>query len=315
MVSGIAAGVAGIDAIVFGHTHRQEAGLRIGNVLLVQPGNWGTSLARLDFDMEKTAQGWKLTGAHSRLVPVNEHIEPDAEILRLAKPYHDSAERYLETAVAEAPAALDSRFSRIEDTALVDAIQEVQLYYAKADVSFAAAFNTGIRVPKGPLTVRQVAALYPYENQLFAIEGNGRMVKEALENAARYFRGCRDAACAEGPLINRAVMGYNYDMAQGVTYEIDLTRPVGERIVNLRWKGSPLQPGEKLRIAVNSYRAGASGGYVMFRGARILWQSNEDLRDLIVAYFTERHRLPTQPDNNWRVEPEGARRTLHAGVQ
>jgi 2',3'-cyclic-nucleotide 2'-phosphodiesterase/3'-nucleotidase len=80
----------------------------------------------------------------------------------------------------------------------------------------------------------------------------------------------------------------------------------------LRWKGSPLQPGQKLRLAVNSYRAGGSGGYAMFRGAPILWQSSEGIRDLMAAYFTERRRLPAKPDNNWRVEPEGARRTLEA---
>lgn len=315
MASGIAAGVPGIDAIVFGHSHRREAGLWIGNVLLVQPEQWGLSLARLDFDLEKTAQGWKMAGKRSRLVPVSGRTAADPEILRLAKPYHDLAERYLDTPVAEAPADLDSRFGRVEDTALVDAIQEVQLYYAQADVSFTASFNPGVRVPKGLLTVRQVAALYPYDNQLYAIDGNGQMVKESLENAARFFLSCHDPACAQGPLINRAIMGYNYDMAQGVTYAIDLTKPVGQRIRDLRWKGSPLKPEQKLRIAVSSYRAGGSGGYVMFRGAKVLWRSNQDLRDLIVSYFTGRRRLPAKPDNNWRVVPEAARRTLEADAR
>ena len=101
------------------------------------------SLARLDFDLEKTAQGWKLTGKRSRPIPVNRQTAADPEILRLAKPYHDLAEHYLDTPVAEAPADLDSRFGRFEDTALVDAIQEVQLYYAKADVSFASRSTPG----------------------------------------------------------------------------------------------------------------------------------------------------------------------------
>ena len=244
------------------------------------------------------------------LDPVTEETEADPEILRLAKPYHDLAERYLETRVAESPADLASSLGRVEDTALVDAIHEVQLHYAKADVSFTALFNTQVRVPKGPVTVRQIAALYPYDNELYAVEGDGRMVKAALENAARFYLSCKNAACDQGPLINRAVMGYNYDMAQGVSYEVDLTRPVGQRIQNLRWKGSPLRPEQKLRIAINNYRAGGSAGYGMFRDARILWRSTEDLRSLVVAYFIERRRLPAEPDNNWRIEPEGARRTL-----
>ncbi len=315
MVSGIAARVLGIDAIVFGHSHQRQAGLRIGDVLLVQPQNWGMSLARLDFDMEKGPEGWKLAAKHSRLIPVRKETEADPRILKLAKPYQDLAERYLDTPVAEAPADLDSSLGRVEDTALVDAVQEAQLFYAKADVSFTALFNTQVRVPKGPVTVRRIAALYLYDNELYAIEGNGKMVKDALENAARYYRSCHDPACAKGPLINRAVMGYNYDMGEGVAYEIDLTRPVGQRIRNLRWKGSPLRPNQKVRIAINNYRAGGSAGYGMFRGAKILWRSSDDLRNLIVTYYTEHRRLPAKPDDNWRVVPEGARRTLEAEVR
>jgi len=310
MASGIAERVAGIDAIVYGHSHQREPGARIGDVLLVQPQQWGMSLARLDFDMEKTATGWKVIDKRSRLIPVTAKTEADPGILRLARPYHELAERYLETRVAESPADLSSTLGRVEDTALVDAIQEVQLHYAKADVSFTALFNLQVRVPKGPVTVRQIAALYLYDNELYAVEGDGRMVKEALENAARFFLSCKNAACDKGPLINRAVMGYNYDMAQGVSYEVDLTKPAGQRIRDLRWKGSPLKPEQKLRIALNNYRAGGSGGYGMFRDARILWRSSEDLRSLVVAYFIERRRLPAEPDHNWRIEPEGARLTL-----
>jgi len=103
-------------------------------------------------------------------------------------------------------------------------------------------------------------------------------------------------------------------MAQGVTYEVDLTQPVGQRIRNLRWRGKPRDPGQKLRIAINNYRAAGSAGYGMFRGARILWRSTDDLRNLVVTYFIERRRLPAQPDHNWRVVPEAARRVLAAEV-
>jgi 2',3'-cyclic-nucleotide 2'-phosphodiesterase/3'-nucleotidase len=312
MVRQIATSVTGIDAILYGHSHQQEEGLRIGEVLLVQPKNWGMSLARLDFDLENTGKGWKLTAKRSRLVPVRAATAADPEILRLAKPYHDLAEVYLNTPVAESPADLDTKRGRIEDTALVDAIHQVELYYTKADVSFTALFNLDVHVPKGPLTVRQIAALYLYDNELYAIEGTGKMVREALENAARYYLSCRTPACDQGPLINRNVMGYNYDMAEGVTYEIDLTRPVGQRVTNLRWKGRPLAPDQKLRIALNNYRAGGSGGYTMFRDAPIVWRSSDDLRNLIVTYYSERHRLPTAPDNNWRIVPEAAHRTLAA---
>jgi 2',3'-cyclic-nucleotide 2'-phosphodiesterase/3'-nucleotidase len=268
----------------------------------------------VDFDMEKAGSGWKLAAKRSALIPVRKETPADPGILALARPYHDLAERYLNTSVAEAPADLDAALGRTEDSALVDAIHAVQLHYTKADVSFTALFNARVRIPRGRVTVRQIAALYLYDNELYAIEGDGKMVKAALENAARFFLSCPDPGCTKGPLVNRSVMGYNYDMAQGVSYEIDLTQEPGRRIRNLRWRGHPLSPDQKLRIALNNYRAGGSAGYDMFRNAKIVWRSSEDLRALIVRYYTEKGQLPSQPDGNWRVQPEGARRRLKASA-
>jgi len=258
-------------------------------VLVAQPKNWGASLARLDFQMERQPQGgWRVGAKTSRLIPATEETAAAPEILAMAKPYQDAAERYLRTPVANSDRALEATRGREEDTAIVDAVQEAQLYYAKADVSLTALFNPEVRIPKGQVTVREIAALYPYDNELFAVDGTGKMLKDALENAARYFS-------------TPGLPGFNYDMAAGVEYEVDTSRPEGNRIRNLRWHGAPLAPDRKLRIAVNSYRAGGSGGYTMFVGARILWRSQEDVRELIIRYYTERKKLPVEPKGNWRL--------------
>ncbi len=310
MVYQIATQVKGIDAIVFGHTHSQVAGLRLGDVLLMQPRNWGMSLGRMDFALDKDQTGaWKIVSKSSRLIPVTAATAPDATVVEIAKPYHERAENFLNKSVAEASASLDARLARVEDTAIIDAVQQVELYYAKADVSFASSFNARAAIPKGQVTVRQIAALYVYENQLYAIEGTGKMVREALENAARYYKSCT-GDCSHGPLINPQIIGYNYDMAQGVDYEIDLTQPAGSRIRNLQWHGKPLADNQPLRIAVNNYRAGGSAGYSMFRGAKILWRSPEEIRELVIDYYSQHGQLPSHPDNNWRVVPEAAQQEL-----
>ncbi len=311
MVADLAREAPDLDAIVFGHTHSELSGYSIGKVMLAQPKNWAISMARLDFQMERGADGrWTVARKESRLIPVKGDTAADPEILAVGKPYHEMAERYLNTGVAESAKAIDSTLARVEDTALMDAIQQVQLYYAKADVSFASSFNQNARVPKGPVTVRQIAALYVYDNNLYCIEGTGKMVKDALENAARYFTSCQGETCAKPPLTNPRVLGFNFDMAEGVQYEIDLTRPEGDRIRNLMWKGKPLTSDQKLRLAVNNYRAAGSAGYSMFPGAKILWQSQDDIRNLIIQYYTERKQIPVEPDNNWRVIPDEARHTL-----
>jgi 2',3'-cyclic-nucleotide 2'-phosphodiesterase/3'-nucleotidase len=310
MIYQIATEVKGIDAIVFGHTHQQLAELRLGGVLLMQPKNWGISLGRMDLVLDRDASGgWKIISKTSRLIPVTAATPADAKVMEIGRPYHELAERYLNTQIADAPVSLDARLARVRDTALLDAVQQVQLFYSKADVSFVSAFNTRVAIPRGPVTVREIAALYVYENELYAIEGTGKMVREALENAARYFQTC-SGDCSAGPLINRRVIGYNYDMAQGVDYEIDLTRPVGDRIRNLRWHDQPLQDTQPLRIAVNNYRSGGSAGYTTFRGAKIVWRSGDEIRDLVIRYYIEHKELPTKPDGNWRIVPENARKTL-----
>ena len=315
MVYSVATTVQGVDAIIFGHTHQTMESERIGDVLLMQPRNWGMSLGKMEFELEsKPGGGWRVKSKSSKLIPVTRDVAADPEVLKIAAPYHEVTEQYLNTPVAQATAALDASESRIEDTAIIDAIQTVQMHYAKADVSFTSSFNPRAAIPKGPITVRQVAALYVYDNELYAIEGNGKMVRDALENAARFYNTCQTPDCTSGPLINRSVIGYNFDIAHGVSYGIDLTKPVGQRIVNLTYKGQPLRDDQKLRLAVNNYRAGGSGGYTMFRGAPVLWRSYEDIRELIIRYYSS-HPFPSAPDENWRVLPESAHQTLEKEVR
>jgi 2',3'-cyclic-nucleotide 2'-phosphodiesterase/3'-nucleotidase len=309
----VAASAPGIDALVYGHSHRQLEGALVKGVLLVQPRNFGMSLARMDFRLEGAPGRWKLIDKRSRLIPATQAADP--EIARIAQPYHEMTERYLDSPVAVSPVEMDGALGRVQDSPLVDLIHRVQLHYSGADVSFTSLFNHRVKIPKGRVTVRQIAALYLYDNELYAIEGNGRMVREALENAARYFTGCADPACNQGPGINRSVPSFNFDMAQGVEYEIDLTKPEGRRVVNLRWRGKPLADDQPLRIAVNNYRAAGSGGYSMFRDAKIVWRASQEIRDLIIEYYSERGELPASADRNWRIIPDKAREQLMREAQ
>ena len=316
MMDAVAREVPGIDAIVFGHTHQSVPSLRIGDVLLMQPKNWGISLGRMEIRLTREGGGpWKIVSKESRLIPVTPETAADAKILEIGQPYHELAERYLNTRVTDAPAAMETTLSRVEDTAAIDAIQEVQMDVTHADVSFASSFNPNVHIAKGPVTVRQLAALYLYDNTLYVIQGNGRMVREALENAARWFLTC-ERDCRGEKLLNEHIIGYNFDMAEGVEYGIDLTKPVGQRIRDLTWHGKPLADDQPLRIALNNHRAGGGSGFDMFQGAKLLWESQETIRDMMVKYYGDKHALPARADDNWRVEPAAARVTLeHEAVE
>lgn len=309
MVYQLATAIPNVDVILYGHTHQADAGTRIGNVLIVQARNWAQSVAQVDLTLEREAGRWRVTGKQSKLLPVTEKTEADPEITRLTAPYQEATEAYLTTPVAQSARELSGRYGRFEDSAVVDAIHEVQLHFTKADVSLTALFQPTVRIPQGAVTVREMASLYVFDNELYMVEGNGRMLRQALENAARFFKSCADAACS-GPLVEPAFPGFNFDMAQGVNYEIDLTAPAGQRVKNLTYRGAPLADDQPLKIAVNNYRAAGSGGYDMLRGAKILYRSGREIRDLLIEYYSEKKRLPDAPDGNWRLVPPAAVETL-----
>jgi len=164
---------------------------------------------------------------------------------------------------------------------------------------------TGAIVPKGQVTVRQIASLYIYENYLYAIEMNGAQLREALEHAASFLQPWPLPAGQEIRLPN-----FSFDSAEGVNYTVDLRLATGHRIVELTFKGKPLTNTQKLRVAVNNYRYAGGDNYTMYKGLRIVYRSTEEIRDLIIEHLTRTRAVPTTTDHNWHIEPPEALEAL-----
>jgi len=298
----LATQVAGIDVILFGHTHRELSERFINGVLLVQARNWGQSLARADLTMERDAKGkWRVASKHSTTIPVTDAVPADAEILKLAEPYHQATQAYLDSPIATCAKELDGSTARYEDHPLVDLIHKVQMEFGGADVSLATMFYPQARIPAGKVTVRQIAALYIYENTLYTVEMTGGQLKEALEHAASFF-----PAWPFRPGETPRLPGYSADSAEGVSYVMDLTQPVGQRIRHLTYEGKPLDPVAKLRVAVNNYRYTGGGRYTVLQGLPVVYRSPQEIRELIIEYVTRSGVIPTTADGNWRIEPREA---------
>lgn len=302
----IAEQVPGVDVILMGHTHREEPSLYINGVLLTQAHRWGSRVARVDVYMEKAidARGgrWRVAAKSARTIPVDERVEPDGEVLKIVEPYDRETQSWLSRVVGESPVELSATDARLRDTAILDLIHRAQLEAGKADVSMAASFNPQARIPKGPVTVRDIAGLYEYENTLVVLEVTGRQLKEALEHSAMYFRAyVPNKPAAE--LVDEKIPGYNFDTAEGVTYDMDISKPTGQRILNLRFNGKPVTPAQKLRLATNNYRVNGGGGYTMYKNAPVLYRSGEEIRELIVEWVERHKRIPAEPTNNWRLLP------------
>ena len=294
-----------IDVMFYGHTHLRMPQLFVNGVLMAQAKNWGESLAEADVVIRRNANGrWTVAQKHSHLIPVTPAVPADPTIERIDAPYHAELERYLNTRIATLSRPLSGKTGRVADNALVDLIQRVQMTYGHAQVSLATMFEPWTKWPEGPVTVREVFALYPYDNWLYTVEMTGAEIKEALERAARFFPSW------PSPSGELRLPNYNADSAEGVSYRVDLTKPIGDRIEDLRYDGKPLRPDQTLRVAVNNYRYAGGGGYKAIEGLPVVYRSRHEIRTLIVDYLRAGHPIPAEPDDNWQVVPAEAQGAL-----
>lgn len=298
----IAKEVPGVDVIFMGHTHRDVPSLYVNGVLLTQANHWGRHLARADLYLQKAATGWRVYAKSARTIPADDRVEPDPEVVKLAEPYDRETQAWLSQVIGQSAEELTAREARFRDTAILDLIQRVQLEAGKADVSMVASFNSEARIEKGPVTVRDIAGLYVYENTLVVLEVTGKQLKDALEHSAKYYKPYV-AGKSPRDLIDEKIPAYNFDIAEGVTYELDISKPIGERIQNLRFRGQPLSPSKKLRLATNNYRVNGGGGYAMYKSAPVVYRSSEEIRELIIDWVERNKTVPTKPNDNWRIIP------------
>jgi 2',3'-cyclic-nucleotide 2'-phosphodiesterase / 3'-nucleotidase len=296
----IAKEVPDIDVIFMGHTHRDVPSLYINGVLLTQANYWGRHLSRADLYLQKAGAGWRMFAKSARTIATDDRVEPDPEVVKLAEPYDHETQGWLSRVIGESPEELTARDARFRDTAILDLIQKVQMEAGKADVSMVASFNSEARIAKGPVSVRDIAGLYVYENTLAVLEVTGQQLKDALEHSAKYYKPYV-AGKSPQDLIDEKIPAYNFDIAEGVTYELDISKPVGQRIQNLRFHGQPLAPSKKLRLATNNYRVNGGGGYTMYKDAPVVYRSSEEIRELIIDWVERNKTVPAKPNNNWRI--------------
>jgi 2',3'-cyclic-nucleotide 2'-phosphodiesterase/3'-nucleotidase/5'-nucleotidase len=183
-------------------------------------------------------------------------------------------------------------------------VNAVQLKRTGANLSAASAFDLRAGFDSGTIRMRDMAALYPYENSLRAIRISGAQLKEYLEHSARYFK----VDPAGRISIDERVPGYDFDIVAGAVYEIDLRRPVGDRIRNLTVRGRPVTRSVSFTLAVNSHRQTGAGGYTMLRGAPVVYDKNENVRDLLIEEIRTRRRIAPSDYSarDWRIVPEMA---------
>src|SRR2546428_593454 len=213
------------DLVIVGHSHKEMRDYVVNGVHFVQPRNFALSLAVVHVSLVKEAGTYRVVSMRPELMPLATVAEQPRFVRRFTAA-HERARAWAATPLGTAGPGFSARYGRVEDTPLLDFINEVQRRRAGADLSAAADFDLGAGLPEGELRERDVSGIYPYVNTLRAVRISGDQLKAYLEQAARYFRSYEP-----GPsLINDSVPGFNFDIVSAVTYTIDLTQWPGRRI-------------------------------------------------------------------------------------
>jgi 2',3'-cyclic-nucleotide 2'-phosphodiesterase/3'-nucleotidase/5'-nucleotidase len=289
------------DVVIVGHSHREIRDTVINGVHFVQPRNGAQSLSVVHVFV---VQG-KVVSVRADLIPLRTTPELPRFTRRLDAA-RDAARLWAATPLGTAGPGFEARYARVQDGALLDFINEVQRRKTGAQLSAAAAFDLQAGLPDGEIHLREVAGVYPYENTLRAVRISGQQLRQFLEHSARYFQTYEPGAKR---IIDDTIPGYNFDVVSGVNYNIDLSRPVGQRIRGLAYAGKIVQPTDSFTLALNSYRAAGGGGYSMLAGARVTYDKGEDIRELLVDEIRRVHALDARNyyRASWSIIPPEAR--------
>jgi 2',3'-cyclic-nucleotide 2'-phosphodiesterase/3'-nucleotidase len=303
----VAEQVPGFDVIFCGHSHRQypyknEDPAYIGNTLMVMSGSHARFLGGAALELEQSGSKWRILQAKS-FIHKTDTVRTAPEILAVAAPYHDRTLAYIREEIGRTADTISGKWSRLQDNLLVELINRAQMQATGAPISFAASFNERFNLPPGPIKVKDVYGMYRYENFLYTIEMTGRQIKDYLEYSARYFIWDPDH---DKLLESDQIPGYNYDMAEGISYEIHVAEPAGSRIRHLTdlTTGLPLDEDAVYLVALNSYRASGGGGHLAAAGItrpKIIWKSSEEMRNILLDYIKSLEVVDQQVDHNWKI--------------
>ncbi len=250
------------DVIIAAHGHKEIPGEEINGVLVIENKNAGATMSDIHLQLHRKLDGgWKVASRSSESIQIKDY-QADPELVALLAPYDERAKADAVIPIGELVGgnmAPDNEIENIpspmvQDTALLDFINEVQLYYTGAQVSATAMTSMTGQMREGTIRKCDLTSIYTYENTLYKLQMNGAQLRDYMEWSAAFYKTWQpgDLTIAFDPDTRY----YLYDAFAGVNYEIDISQEPGNRIRNLTWPdGTPVADTDSFAIAVNNYRA------------------------------------------------------------
>ncbi|WP_105107021.1 bifunctional 2',3'-cyclic-nucleotide 2'-phosphodiesterase/3'-nucleotidase [Streptococcus suis] len=257
------ASLAGVDAVITGHSHAEFPGTaekpsfyakyagvddtngKINGTPVTMAGKYGDHLGVIDLNLTYTDGKWTTTSSKAAIRKIDTKSSvADSRIIDLAKEAHTETINYVRQQVGETTAPINSFFALVQDDPSVQIVNNAQIWYAKQQLagtpeaglpilSAAAPFKAGTRgdataytdIPAGPIAIKNVADLYLYDNVTAILKVNGAQLKEWLEMSAGQFNQIDPNSTEPQNLVNTDYRTYNFDVIDGVTYQYDITQP------------------------------------------------------------------------------------------
>ena len=297
-----------IDALLIGHAHA-VVDETIGGIPVLEPGSNGQYVSKVTITLTGSGSGWTVdkSATTGELLDCSA-VTPDADFLAEFKSLHEKSLAMASREVGQVgktfldPVELLPGIPNaiIQDNPVIDLINKVQMEQTGADVSLAALFDSSSNLEAGPFLHRDSVKIYKYDNTLFAVKVTGKQLKAIMERQAggffnRYQSG--DVTVSFNPNIRM----YNYDEFAGVNYEIDISKPEGQRIQNVTYQGKPLSDTQTLVLALNNYRYGGLVSAGLLNESDVVYEGGA-VRDMITDYVASlQGPLMPECDNNWKI--------------
>ncbi|MEH7386486.1 bifunctional 2',3'-cyclic-nucleotide 2'-phosphodiesterase/3'-nucleotidase [Bacillus sp. JJ1521] len=331
--------VASLDALFKGADGQPLPGVdnekgTINGVAAVQAGFGGGALGIIDLTLQKVKGKWSVSNSQSSTRQI-ESVQPDPAIVDAVKEDHEATLKYVNTPIGTTTDDIYSYFALVQDDPSIQVVTNAQKWYVEKYIelnkpelkdlpilSAGAPFKAGrngvdeyTEIKKGDLTIRSAGDLYLYDNTLKAIKIKGSVVKEWLEMSAGQYNTIDRSKTTEQPLINPAFQVFNFDVIDGVEYQIDVTKPAkyapngtllnpdSSRVINLKYKDEPVDPEQEFIVVTNNYRAGGGGNFPGLKESEIVVDSADENRQVLMDYISEVKEITPTADGNWSIAP------------
>lgn len=321
--------VAGFDIILYGHDHssniEQIANPEGKKIWCLNPGCHAISVAEVDvtFDIdEKDNVLDKQTEAKIQYIGGLRNTNT-IEYMRIFMKDFQAVKKYAEEKIGVFANRIDIQDAYFGSSAYIDLIQELQLFISGADISFSAPLFFNASIEAGEVSISNLFDISRFEDHLFTLEMTGKEIKDYLEMSyggwINQMKSADDLMLQIAPMKNKPdMMGFanfifNFDSAAGIKYEVDVRKPVGERInIFCMDDGQPFDMEHKYIVAMTAYRANG-GGELLTKGAgltkeeiehRIKAMSKMDIRYYMLQYIKAKGVIEPKPRGHWMFVPE-----------